>query len=324
MAKDVIYTNGVIAVKETALLGNRLTKLAEMSADEAFRTVADSGFGRGAEADSVFAYEKLLSADEKDLDAFIRDYSPSSAESAYFLAERDFHNAKAAVKALITNSDNAEMYAPDGTITAEEIERGVRDGDYSAFYPELAKAVNSAVETSENENGVSGAKLGELFDNALYSYLFSVCRKKPMLKKLLQKKADMTNILTAMRSKTGEYAANNMIRGGKLSLSQIEKIFNQDEEKILSAFFNTDYYEFVNICLEAKKKGLPFTEAELISDNLEINLLESKKYELKNSQPFLYYVFRRRAENLNLRVVFVCLLAGMDENSIKKRLRTAF
>ena len=46
------------------------------------------------------------------------------------------------------------------------------------------------------------------------------------------------------------------------------------------------------------------------------------KYELKNTQPFLYYVYRRRIENANVRILFVCLLAGLSETDIKKRLRS--
>ena len=63
------------------------------------------------------------------------------------------------------------------------------------------------------------------------------------------------------------------------------------------------------------------TEAERGLDSLETRLLAEHRYELKKTQPFLYYVFRRRAENANLRIVFVCLLAGMEERQIKSRLR---
>ena len=40
------------------------------------------------------------------------------------------------------------------------------------------------------------------------------------------------------------------------------------------------------------------------------------------NQPFLYYVFRRRAENADVRILFVCLLAGMKDYEIKARLRS--
>ncbi|MDE7214482.1 MAG: hypothetical protein K2N68_01415, partial [Clostridia bacterium] len=69
--------------------------------------------------------------------------------------------------------------------------------------------------------------------------------------------------------------------------------------------------------------GLPMTEAEKFLDGFELDFLAKKKYELKNTQPFLYYVFRRKAENANVRILTGGLLAGMDERGIKRRLRGA-
>ena len=46
-----------------------------------------------------------------------------------------------------------------------------------------------------------------------------------------------------------------------------------------------------------------------------------RKYELEKTEPFLYYVYRRRLECANVRIVFACLLAGVSEAEIKKRLR---
>ncbi|MDE6667852.1 MAG: hypothetical protein K2K38_05845, partial [Clostridia bacterium] len=95
MHKSVDYVNGVIAVKEVYLLGDKISKLCDASAEDAFRAVSEGGFGKGADAVSVYEYEKLLYADERDLDAFIREYATTNAEKAYLLSPRDFHNAKA-------------------------------------------------------------------------------------------------------------------------------------------------------------------------------------------------------------------------------------
>lgn len=58
-----------------------------------------------------------------------------------------------------------------------------------------------------------------------------------------------------------------------------------------------------------------------LRDSYETDFFAERKYELEKNQPFLYYVFRRRAESENVRIIFVCLLAGMRESEIKKRLR---
>lgn len=324
MNKSTDYINGVIAVKEIRLLGDRISKLCDMSAEDAFRTVSESGFGKGGDAGSVYEYEKLLYADERDLDSFIREYAMTEAEKAYLLSPRDFHNAKAVLKSKFIKTDAEKMLAPDGLLSVETITRCIEEENYKPLGEELASACEKAAAlfSEENAEGASGAEVGVVFERALYKRLKSSCAKNSMLKSLTAKKSDMNDILTALRSKTPEYAANNYILCGKLKARQLDNLFLEDGDKAAHALDGTGYEKFLEICLEDKEKGLPMTRAELIRDNLEIDFLAERKYELKRNQPFLYYVLRRRAENANLRILFVCLLAGMGENEIKKRLRS--
>lgn len=336
MAKDVTYTGGVIAVKENSLLKDKIFKLCETGAEEAFRAVVESGFGKGSEAESVYEYERLLSADESDLDVFVREYAPTKAEKEYLLSPRDFHNAKALVKALcldLTADELAKLLAPEGLFTVTEIAAVVKGESEAVLNKELNAAIDEAkalfpeeeTETSDkNDITVSGAQIGQIFDKALYVHLRSVCAGNGFLRKLVSAKADMTNILIALRSLTPEYAADNYVCGGKLNAKQLKKLFDEDIEKVANCLSGTPYGEFAAKCFAQKNAGLPMTEAERALDSFETDILSAKKYELKKSQPFLYYVFRRRAENSNLRILFVCLLAGMGEQEIKKRLRSSY
>ena len=323
MSKSVDYVNGVIAAKEVYLLGDKISKLCDANAEDAFRTVSESGFGKGADAVSVYEYEKLLYADERDLDAFIREYAPNNAEKAYLLSPRDFHNAKAILKAQYTECELEKMLAPEGLLSVELITQCISERNYKPLGEKLAEACEKAAKLfgEDGTDEASGAEIGAIFEKALFSHLKSLCARNLMLKKLIAKKSDMTDILTALRSKTPEYALNNYVLCGKLKPEQLSGLFLEDGEKAEHALDGTGYEKFLQICLEDKNSGLPLTRAELIKDNLEIDFLAERKYELKRSQPFLYYVLRRRAENANLRILFVCLLAGMGENDIKRRLR---
>ncbi len=321
MAKDVLYTNGVIAARETSLLGGKILKLCEMSAEDAFRSLTESGFGRGADALSVHEYEKVLAADARDIDAFIREYAPTNAEKAYFLSPRDFHNAKAIIKAKYTGAELAPMLAPDGLFTVGEIDECIQSGDCSPLYPELSEAVSLAEKAFSGENVVSGAEIGALFEKAAFKRLLTACKGNGLLKKFAVARADMTDILTAMRSQTPEYAATNYIGAGKLKAEDLEVLFCGDAQKSAERFAKTPYAEFVKDCFAAKEENAPFTAAEKALQSMESKYLSERRFELKRRQPFIYYVLRRRAENANMRIIFVCLLAGMDESYIKSRLR---
>lgn len=321
MAKDVLYTNGVIAAREKYLLNDKILKLCDTSAEEAFRTLSENGFGKNAEAVSVFEYEKLVSADERDIDSFIREYAPSRAEAEYLLSPRDFHNAKAVVKARYLGLDTSGMLAPEGLIPVKTISDCVNGGDFEPLGKELAAAVKEACGLFDEEKA-TGAEIGIIFEKALYKHLVDACSKNKVLKKLSEAKADMTNILTAMRSKDEESANGNYLAGGKLSEKTLSRLFSDDREKAAETFKNTPYYGFVKKCFSDREKNLPLTSAEKVSESFEAEFFTEKKYELEKSQPFLYYVFRRRTENSNARILLACLLAGMNETEIKMRLRT--
>lgn len=319
------YTNGVIAVKEKSLLKEKILRFAEMSAEDAFRALVESGFGAGAEAASVYEFEALVSRDEEETDAFIREYAPSQTVLSYFFAERDFHNAKAICKAEYLSADVEKMLAPEGLISIADILSAVREGNYEALGKDLGGAVKEAAElvARSNESGeaVSGAELGAIFEKALHAHLTFVCRKNLFLKKMLARKADMSNILTAFRAEDAETAEKLYLAGGSIPEKQLALLFSEDGEKRESTFRGTAFEAFAGLCFEAEKNKKPFTAAERALASCEADYFYERRYELARSQPFLYYVFRRRIENENVRILFVCLLAGMKENEIKKRLR---
>lgn len=321
MSKSLTYTNGVIAVREKYLLKDKIFKLCEGSAEDALRSVSESGFGRGAEVVSVFDFEKLITADETDIDAFIREYAPSAVEREYFLSPRDFHNAKALIKALHLNLDTQNLLAPDGIYSSSLILDCIKKRDYSPLNKELEQALESAEELFADGETVSGAEIGLIFEKALIGHLSSVCSKNPLLKRFITIKADMTNILTALRSTDETFAKNSFVTGGKIKEDKLLTLLYEDGETAEAAFRNMAYSDFVKSCLDAKRSGLPMMQAEKIAESYETEYFSAKKYDLKRSQPFLYYVFRRRIENSNVRILFVCLLAGMREQDIRKRLR---
>lgn len=321
MAVDVLFTSGLIAAREKYLLKDKILRMCEMSADEAFRTLIESGFG-GGEAATVHEYDKLVEADERSIDDFIREFATSQAELDYLLCQRDYHNAKALVKAEHLGTSPEKLLAPEGRVSTELMLSCFKANDFTALAKRADAELLKAIQTAQaylSEGGDSGSEVGAIFERAMYEHLSKSCKRNRLLKRLVGAKADMTNILTALRSSDPSTAKKYYVSGGKLSEKQLSLLF--DTENAETAFKNTEYGAFVKLCLTAKLGDLPMTAAERMRDSFDGDYLAANKYELKNSQPFLYYVFRRRAENNNVRIVFVCLLSGMQERDIKNRLR---
>lgn len=313
---DCIYVNGVIAVKEKRLLGDKIFRMSEMTAEDAFRTLAESGFGQGAEGSSVYDFEKYVEADERDLDAFIRKYAPSRAEKEYFLSPRDFHNAKAIVKSGAVSAPAEKLLGPNGLIPASEIAEKIGNGRYDLLPSALGKAVKEAV--TAIGDGADGAAVGMIFERAQYEHLSDACKRSGVLKRLLTGKIDRVNLLSAFRAASAEKVT--AVKGGKLGEKEISLLF-RDPEKLEKMLSGGELRSFAAACFEAKRAGTPYTLAEKMLDSYEADFFAARRFDLDKSLPFLYYVFRRRAENANVRILFVCLNAGLGEKEIKARLR---
>ena len=313
LRKDSAYTNGVIAVKEKKLLKDKLAKMCSMSGEDALRLLAESGFGGGSEP------EEMVLADEREIDLFIREYAPSKDVEEYLLAPRDFHNAKALVKARHLELDDKPLLGSDGQFSADEIAKAMEAGDTVKLGKELHEAIKAAKALLEKEEP-AGAEVGFVFDKALFAYLLRVLKKYGVCKKLLIRRLDMTNLLTYFRSQSKEEAEKFFIEGGSLSKEKLSCVFAA-EGAALKAFEKSPYKEYVKKLTAAREGEQPFTEAEKMLESFEVDFFSQKPYELSGQGTFLYYVFRRRTENENVRIVLVCLKAGLSEAEIRKRLR---
>ena len=321
MSLSNVYTTGVIAVKEKSLLKDRLDRLAEVTVEEAFRILLEHGFGGGAEtASSPYEYEALIAREEENLDAFILEYAPTSATAAYFLSPRDFHNAKALFKARLLSVSPEKMLASKGQVSIEVLSSCISSSDYSAISGELRLACEEA-EKLLAEESVSGVELGLLFDKACYRHLRTVCKYNRTLRRFLAQKVDMINILTTVRAGDFNFAKQQYLSGGKLTENVLEVLAQGDGDKIKGTFKNTNYAQFVGLCIDAREKNLPFSSAERLLGGYEADSFTARKYDLRKEEPFLYYVLRRKAENANVRIIFAGKLAGLSESEIKRRLR---
>ena len=311
--KDSAYTNGVIAVKEKKLLKEKLVRMCSMSEEEALRLLLDSGFG-GEYSEP----EELILADEREIDLFVREYCPSKEAEEYLLAPRDFHNAKALMKARHLGCDPTPLLGSNGKFTSDEIAKCIEAGDTAKLNKELHEAVQEA--SALLEGTPSGAEVGFVFDRALFRYLDRVLKKFGVCRKLLVRRVDMLNLLTYFRSESKEEAEKYYLSGGSLTKTKLACVFAGLDE-VKKVFDKGEYREFVKKLVAAREGEKPFTEAEKMLESFETDFFSEKPHELTGQGVFLHYIFRRRAENANVRIVFVCLKAGLSEAEIKKRLR---
>lgn len=333
------YVNGVIAAKEKYFLGEKLLRLIETDAASALRALKESGFGGendGADSGKFSSdeAETLIAAEEAKTNAFIREYAGNEAEKEYFLSPLDCHNVKAYFKAKLTGAEARKMLAPQGALAVKTIAEAFENENFSLLPEYLSAAVAEAKKACENGAAGKGADVGAAFEKALYAHLFEVCKgagkARRALRSALKEKADLTNLVTALRAVSAESAAGQYVPCGYLAAKDFSFCFAENAEQAEKLYskacagagcakkkaLKTAY----DLYRGAKESG-SVAEAEKRLAETEIRLFEARKYELSGNEPFLYYVLRKKTECANVRAAMVCLNAGMKESEIKKRLR---
>lgn len=300
------YVNGIIAVRETQLLKDKLDALASLPAKEIFKQLSDLPYGQGNSSSGEEDYKELVAFNERELARFIDEFAPSEGERAFFLLKNDYENLKAIVKSDIGGLNEQSLFGNEGLYEIDFLKESYLKSSLPSY---MQKCVD---EIKESQNP-DGAFIGEVFLRYYYADIL-VRVKRKSLRDLIKKEADVNNLLKVLR--VAEFSETvKLIKG---SLPRESFISFADETKSVSERVRGlgSLKELGELAL---KEGLAKAEKQAESEKLKI--FSDKKYSLSKYEPFVWYVLRRINENKNVCILFSCKLAGLDEEQIKRRFR---
>lgn len=314
MRYDLTFINGVVKSRERFLLGDKIDRLAEGSSEDAFRLLKESGFGGETPAEGPHQAERLIRAEEADLNSFVREYAPTDKTAAFLLAEYDFHNAEALVKCRYAGANEEKLLSAEGYFTIGFLKENIF-GEGEGLPAEL----KSAAETSAalfSDGKANGLEIDCIFKRELYAYMKRRAEGKK-LKEILSASADAANVSSALRSREASLAEKMFVTGGKLPLSQIIALCDASYQDIKDG----DYPPEIKEAAAAAEREEPLSSFERSRDDFPLLLLYKTRYDMAGAEPFLTYVYRRRAEIRNARLITVSLAAGLLPSAIKNKIR---
>ena len=116
------YAVARIRANELQLFSNQLVEqlLATKSYDECLRMLLDKGWGDEAAA-GIPTAEELLSGEREKTWALIGELCEDMSPFDVFLYANDYHNLKAAIKLVCTNTDDFGIFIKNGTVDCNRI-----------------------------------------------------------------------------------------------------------------------------------------------------------------------------------------------------------
>ena len=324
---DYVFASSLLRAKEKA--GSPAVRLESFinspSLDALWQNAANS-FG----INSAEKGEALLEFAMADAVTSIKEAVPDFSVFAPLLYKYDCTNVKLCIKAHIMGISPEGMLFSCGSVPANEVISSYEKKELGFLPSSMRVAAKNAVELYR--------KSGEtrLVDLTLDKACFEdICRDTAdapdCIKKVVSMKADIANVLTAMRIKSSGMDTD-------ASISLIERALVSGGEIDLCAFYSRDGIKNIEEITEAAKSTMLYNALKKItrSGNLSQLSIEKElsdavlseiapvKYVSFGPEVVVHYLLVREAEILNIRIIAAALAGHISSEDIRERVSRAY
>lgn len=321
--KDYTYEVARIRCKELSLFSSAMMEqlLSCKSYDEALRFLADKGWGGSEDFTDA---ESLLSAEKKLTWQTIGEMVEDMSVFDVMRIADDFHNLKAAIKLIYTNSNLSpeRLFLNGGRLEAEVLLSHVRAKDFAALPGRMAAAGQQAYETLTQTG--DGQLCDVILDRAaLEDILDAGCASGS---EVLQEYAQLTvvaaDIKIAVRSgqtgKSLEFVRRALAPCPALDTEALARTAVAGPDAVVEYLAQSDFAEAAGALQESP------AAFERWCDNLIIRHLQPQKYNPFTVGPLAAFILARENEIKCARMVLSGKLNNLPESTIRERLREMY
>ena len=332
MGVSYAYAVGNIRAREVKLLTRQdmeqLLAAGDISRLEA--ALLDKGFG--AEKPGAFRergednpVERLLRRETECLWDYLKSIAPDWSLFQPFLYRNDIHNAKTIIKGVLSDRDFRSLLLTPSVVDPAELERAVREKDYSALPPFPREAVQRAYEVLAHTND---AQLSDaVVDRAGMEAMLACAEDKrvPMLSRVVEMTVFYSDLKIALRrarlsgrsNGSGAYLKEALCPCPGLDLAQLTEAAQSGEKAILERMEAWDRWGSRKAAERYRQSPSAFER--YVDDRLLEEALRGRTVTL-GPEPLISYLLLRERELKNLHILFSGLRAGQEEAAIRGRL----
>lgn len=317
------YASAVAAVRamEGSLLSSSDIERMAKSGDFSEIAAVLSSHGRNVPENSA-ALSKTLDSELDEVWSFICELTGGCAELEILLYRNNFHNLKAALKALIMNTDPAHLFLKPTSLDLGELPGIVA----SKRYEELPEYMRDAA--ADAYDILTQTLDGQLADAVLDTAALKAMQddSEKYSSELLQKYAETltvcSDIKTAYRCsimRKPESFTELAVCGNKaLDKNLLIKASLGGVESFLSFLESTAYCEAAELLRESAASFEKWCDDEVMK------LAGDAKFKAFGIEPLAAYFIARETEIKNMRILLVCKDCGASEQIITERMRRLY
>ena len=321
LSDQQLYANGRIAVMSTRLLASdKFTRLAECSTlVEALRVLSENGYGAGTTITNPNDYELILRAELDATLALMKELCYDKNAVGYFLCPYDYVNAKILMKSKYQRTSGVEYCFADGSFEPNKMQDDFVADEYKDYTKNMAEACDG-IDTEFASGNRSAQLIDAYLDRAMFADMGKYAKRCSirLVRKLFVWQVDTSNLMLLYRLKKAGATESELdkwfIKGGKVSLDVVKKLWNSDA---VAVDLPEEYRRFYALC---KVENATLAPAEK-EQSAYRNKLVADYADLLTIQPVLEYFFKKTDEIQKLRRLLVDVKNGVDKEKIKDKLK---
>lgn len=319
---EYAYGVGRVRANENALLSAADTEqlISAPNYKDALRILADNGWKAPEDGSADFA--EMLEHESQKTWQLITEAVPNIRELDALIITNDFHNLKAALKAMFSNEASSIFFITPSVVSVELIDEAV-DTKHFELIPEYMQAPAEAA-----YDAVVRLKSGRLADiildvAALNSKLqLSKDSGSALLLAITQLNNASINIKTAARcakmGKSAEFIDRAMCESEILSNDELIDAALSGEAELIK-HLSTSFVEGAAEQLEAGA-----IEFEKWCDDAIAEKVQSARFTAFSLDPIIAYYINKDAEIKNARIILSAKLNNIPADTIRKRVRNVY
>ena len=287
---------------------------------EARKVLAECGYPEGVSLDAALAQARAETF--QDLEKAVPD--PRLVE--IFQLKYDYHNAKAILKARATGAEAERLLLPGGRYDPRELLEGWRREELGGCSGLFQRAAVRARDALAQEHDPQRADL--ILDRACFEEMAGLAREldSDFLKGYVRLSVDAANLRAAVRvhrmGKEADFLRQVLLPGGNVSEQAIAAARG---DALGEVFRSGPLSRAAEMGAQLVQRGAgPLTAFERECDNAVTAYLAAARRVPFGEEPVLGYLYAKEAELTAVRTIFAGRAAGLDGDTVRRRLRDTY
>lgn len=321
MEKLYPYAVAKIKVKENHLLTN--SNLEQLASEDSIERIVSVLREKGYDFDMIERYEDyeiVLEKTEENLYKLVKEILEEDDIVKIFLSKNDYYNIKLALKSQIQGKEYTNKLLNSGTILKENILEIMENKEYDRLDKSMKQAIEEVINLYEKTK--EPFIIDAILDKACFSNMKKLAQQlnNEFIVTYIEKLIDITNIKTFFRIRKiykDKYILEaSYIEGGKISLNTFIENLEEDEQNLK--------YKFIGFSDTIEQAIYNYNNLDKFCDNYIMNYMKEAKLKSLTIEPILAYIYAKKTEFKNIRIVFTGKLNNICTEKIKERLRESY